>query len=121
MQAGESEGALPSPFSIYHHVQSSRYISPISSLHLYTLQWLGVSMTLPMISSPVPLISATNIVSIMSLITMTYLSPVLVTPHEKIENNSSPVSTTKMEIINFFKNVLQIFRDTVPLMTVNTT
>jgi hypothetical protein len=120
-QAGEGGGCTPTALhSIYQHVQSSRYTPPISSLPLCIL-WLGVSMTLPTMSSPVPLISATNKVSIMSLITMTYLSPVLMTQHEKNENNSSPLSAIWVKMIHFKKNVLQKFRDTVPLMTVNNT
>jgi hypothetical protein len=102
-QVGEVGGVHAHPLSLYlpsrTKLQCTRQLrggDAIPLFHLYPLctLWLGVSMTLPTMSSPVPLISATNIVSIMSLISMTYLSPLLMTPHEKNENNSSPVSTT---------------------------
>ncbi len=87
-----------------------------------------------MARSPISsLISATKIVSIMSLITVTYSSPVLVILTEKsgsfiekIGNNLSPVSTTSvissllvsMAIIHIKKRSSKLL-ETVPLMTVN--
>ncbi len=110
-QAGEGGGCTPTPLhSIYHHVQSFRYTPPISSLPLFVLCGWGVSMTLPTMSSPVPLISVTNIVSIMSLITMTYFSCSVDDTARKKENNSSPVSAIWVKMIHFKK---KFFRNSV--------
>ncbi len=54
-----------------------------------------------------------DMVPLMSLITMTYFSPVLMTQHEKNENNSSPVSATWVKMIHlkkkFFRNSVTPF------------